>query len=178
MASPTKRETFGQGGAQARGQVAPEGSMSVLCSRLFLVAAFILTPVTLVAGFHSISEDPDPAYVVVEGVVVPGDAYSVDPLDDSLDAWDGTGLEASVKITNSRGEAAEVTSDPSGRFRVGPIQVSGHEDDMIMITCPRSRELCMSAFLPPEVHEARPGETVTVRWRVTLPPLRTSSRGA
>ena len=145
--------------------------MGIGVARLFLTLLLVGVPLAVFAGYKATVERPKPtALVVIEGVVVPGDTYRVEPLDEPIETWDGEGLSAEIRIVNKEGETAEVSSDERGRFRVGPIALSGHEGDVLTVTCPRSRALCLSALLPAEVYDSEPGQTVEVRWRISLPP--------
>ncbi len=145
--------------------------MGIGVARFFLTLLLVGVPLGVFAGYKATLDKSKPtALVVIEGVVVPGDTYRVEPLSEPIETWRGQGLAAEIRIVNKEGETAEVSSDETGRFRVGPIALSGHEGDVLTVTCPRSRVLCLSALLPAEVYESEPGETVEVRWRISLPP--------
>ena len=145
--------------------------MGIGVARFFLTLLLVGVPLAVFAGYKATVDKPKPsAMVVIEGVVVPGDTYRVEPLAEPIETWSGEGLSAEIRIVNNEGETAEVNADETGRFRVGPIELSGHEGDVLTVTCPRSRALCLSALLPAEVYESEPGQVVEVRWRISLPP--------
>ncbi len=138
--------------------------------------AFPVPLLLLLAGCEALGRTPVRT-VIIEGVVQAGSTYRVEPLDVDLADWDGPGVPAEVRIENEDGERIATTCDEHGRFRVGPIAVGGREDDRLAVVCPGTRSLCLSALLPPEVHDAPPDGTVVVRWRITLP-RRVVARGA
>jgi len=120
------------------------------------------------AGCEALGRQPVRA-VIIEGIVQAGTTYRVEPLDVDLETWNGPGVPAEVRVENVDGERIGTTCDEHGRFRVGPIEIGGRDDDRLAVICPGTRSLCLSALLPPEVHEAPASETVIVRWRITLP---------
>ena len=126
--------------------------MSIGVARFFLTLVLIGVPLGVFAGYKvTIAKSKPTALVVIEGIVVTGDTYRVEPRVDPIETWDGAGLSAEIRIVNRQGESAEVNSDERGRFRVGPIELGGHEGDVLTVTCPKSRALCLSALLPAEV---------------------------
>ncbi len=132
------------------------------------IALVLSLPLALLAGCQALGRGRVHT-VVVEGIVQAGDTYRVEPLDVDLENWRGPGIPAEVRVENVDGERIATTCDEYGRFRVGPIGVGGRDEDRLTVVCPGTRALCLSALLPPEVHAAPDGETVVVRWRITLP---------
>ncbi len=136
-----------------------------------LAAAAALAAILLsTAGCDALGVAQRETSVVIEGIVVPGETYRVEPLDELPAEWSGPGLPAKVTISNGYGETVEADCDARGMFRTAPILLSGQNDDRLVVSCPGSRGLCLSALGAPRV-EARPGEEPVVRWRITLPPL-------
>lgn len=147
--------------------------MATLALRLAFFVLILAMPVALVAGYRMAPDlDRPEADVVIEGIVVRGETYRVEPIPPGLPLRNGgEPLEAEIQIVNSQGATVTARAGVDGVFRIGPIRVGGDAADVITIACPKSRALCMSALLPAEVYEAADGSSpVTVRWRISLPP--------
>lgn len=132
---------------------------------MMLMVAFTAA---LVWGCRSIAEPPA-SNIIVEGVVVEGHTFRVDPLEADLDGWKGPGLPARVRLENQRGQHVEVDADAEGRFRVGPLEISGQDRDRLIVSCPGTLGLQMSYLLPPEAKQGTASKTVVVRRKITLP---------
>lgn len=147
--------------------------MAALTIRVLLVLSLLSVPFALVAGYRAASSPPRPTVeVVIEGVVVRGDTYQVEPVgDETALARPGDQiLGATVQVINRDGHQVSAEADDRGRFRVGPILLRGDDEDVITISCPTSRALCMSALLPAEALTESGAAPVVVRWRISLPP--------
>lgn len=137
--------------------------------RTLLWTIFLLASATALAwGCRSIVE-PQTSNVIVEGVVVEGHTFRVDPLKVDLDGWKGPGLPARIRLENQRGQHVEVDADAEGRFRIGPLALSGQDRDRLIISCPGTLGLQMSYLLPPEAKQEPASKTVVVRRKITLP---------
>lgn len=141
-------------------------------SRRLAVAAVLVAVLALSAACDEpVIERSEPKRVVVEGVVVEGDTFRVDPLDPEDRSWSDRPLPATVRLQNEAGTTHKVDCDRSGRFRVGPMLLKGAEDDQLVVSCPGKWTLRMSRLLPSdgELEEAS-GDVVLVRRKITLPP--------
>ncbi len=135
------------------------------------VALLLAFAVVAAAGCSALAGAPPARPVVVEGIVVPGETWRVDPLDGAPEDWTGTGLAATITLESGTGERIEVVSDENGRFRAGPIILSGTNGDRLEVACPGRRGLCLSALDIPKGTPEIPGAPAVVRWRITLPDL-------
>jgi hypothetical protein len=149
------------------------GSRSV--SRSFaiaFVASLGLIVLSLGSGCHEVvGADPEPKQVIVEGVVVSGNTFRVESMDSGLDNWEGPGLQARVQLENRAGDRVEADCDQAGRFEVGPVLLSGADEDRLVVTCPGNWSLRMSRLLPRETHlEPDANGVVRVQRMITLPP--------
>lgn len=138
--------------------------------RLILLLALATTAFGAALALYPVVAPPPPAQVVIEGVVLPGDTYRVDPLGEDPAEWPGEGLDAIVRLVNKNGEAVEATTDGHGRFRLGPIELTGHEEDLFSVTCADTQALCLTGRLPEAAYELARDEVLRLRWRITLPP--------
>lgn len=126
----------------------------------------------LSAGCHEVvGAGPEPKQVIVEGVVVSGDTFRVEPIESGLAEWEGPGLQARVQLQNRDGDRAEADCDHVGRFEVGPVLLSGADEDTLVVSCPGSWSLRMSRLLPREAHlEPDENGVIRVQRMITLPP--------
>lgn len=147
--------------------------MAALTIRVLVALSLLSIPFALVAGYRAASAPPRPTVeVVIEGVVVRGDTYQVEPVgsESALARPGDQNLGATVQVINRDGHQVSAEADDRGRFRVGPILLRGDDEDVITISCPTSRALCMSALLPAEALSGSGVDPVVVRWRISLPP--------
>ncbi|HHN74771.1 MAG TPA: hypothetical protein ENK10_06030 [Acidobacteria bacterium] len=133
-----------------------------------LALATLASGALFLPGCH-LPRQASPNPVIVEGVVVAGDTLRVDPLDSDPAGWTGPGLPATVRLENQAGEVIEVNADLHGRFRVGPLEISGNDGDRLLVRFPGALGLQMSYLLPAEARAAESGEPVVVRRKITLP---------
>lgn len=146
-------------------------SQPSLVSLSSLLAVFLV----LAVGCAALGVTERQASVVIEGIVVQGDTYRVEPLPEMPADWAGPGLPAKVTISNGYGETVEADCDETGLFRTAPIILSGGTEDRLVVSCPGTRGLCLSALDAPLPIPVA-GEPHVVRWQITLPPLvRTSA---
>ncbi len=146
--------------------------MRLAAVRIFLTCAALSIPLIVLSAMRSGGSPfaASPAEIVIEGVVVQGETYRVEPIDAAELAIAQGGIEAEVRVTNRRGEVVRATSDSTGHFRVGPIEVAGDEQDVMTVSAPSHRTLSMSC-LPPAATTAggEGGGPKLVRWRIALP---------
>jgi hypothetical protein len=114
--------------------------------------------------------DPVAKRVIIEGVVIPGETWRVDPVEESELAG-AAGLPATVSIESPAGERASVACDENGRFRLGPVALSGAEGELLLVTCPGRRGLCLSAPIAMSDEAADGPAPPVVRYRISLPLL-------
>ncbi|MDQ7006185.1 MAG: hypothetical protein Q9Q40_03030 [Acidobacteriota bacterium] len=145
-------------------------------SRGVLFALAFLTAGPAWLGGCRLARVTTPNPVIVEGVVVAGDTFRVDPLDADPAGWTGPGLPATVRLENQDGDVIEVSADLHGRFRIGPLKISGSDGDRLLVRCPGTLGLQMSYLLPPEARAAESGDTIVVRRKITLPTRPTDPR--
>lgn len=142
------------------------------CSRSWLAVSLLALGLAGALGCHQVvGESPEPRRVVVEGVVVQGDTFRVEPLHAASGGSDQTALQATVLLENGSGERQRVDCDRSGRFRIGPMRVQGAPEDRLVVSCPGNWTLKMSRLLPTE-SELRDDTNgvIRVQRKITLPP--------
>ncbi|GAB4373903.1 MAG: hypothetical protein Kow0062_11350 [Acidobacteriota bacterium] len=152
--------------------------MRLAAVRILLTCTALTIPLLVLAAMRSSSSPfaARPAEVVIEGVIVQGETYRVEPLTAEQLETAGPGVAAEIRVTNRHGEVVRARSDERGRFRVGPIEVAGDERDVLTVSAPSCRSLSMSCLLPAEVRvEADGTRPRVVRWRIVLPRLPESS---
>jgi hypothetical protein len=134
----------------------------------------LIVSVCLVAGpgcTEVTGEDPEPKKVIVEGIVVQGDTFRVEPFEGDDQAWEDRALPATVRLENEAGDIHQVACDVSGRFRVGPVLLKGAQNDRLVVSCPGSWTLRMSRLLPSDSElREEAGDVIEVRRKITLPP--------
>lgn len=123
-------------------------------------------------GCHEVvGESPEPRQVIVEGIVVEGDTFRVEPFDAGPDEGEGRALAATVLLQNDAGEQQQVSCDRGGRFEIGPMLLQGAQDDRLIVSCPGNWTLRMSRLLPTgsELRDGKEG-VIRVKRKITLPP--------
>ena len=138
----------------------------------WLAAAIVTACLAAGAGCSEVTgESPQPKKVVVEGIVVQGDTFRVEPFEGDEQAWKGSALPATVRLENEAGDIHQVACDVSGRFRVGPLLLKGAQNDRLVVSCPGSWTLRMSRLLPSDSElRQEPGDVIKVRRKMTLRP--------